>query len=92
MYNRPYTIGEIRKNYSDQAEELLKDPVHLWRAENGVELIHQEPTLAEQQRIWQNWQEMTFEMKKISDQKSLELFGQTNVEHNREIMEKYENL
>ena len=45
MYERPYTIEEIRKSYPDSAEELLKDPVHLWRAETGIELIHQEPTL-----------------------------------------------
>jgi len=92
MYERPYTIEEIKNNYPDSAEELLKDPAHLWRAEIGIELVHQEPTLIEQQRIWQNWQEMTAEMKELSDQKSLELFGQTNAEHNQKIMRNYENL
>lgn len=86
MYKRPYTIEEIKKNYPDKAEILLKDPLHLWRAETGIELIHKEPLLEEQKRIWENWNEMTDEMKKKSDEKSIELFDKNNATHNEEIM------
>ncbi len=86
MYERPLTIAEIREQYPDKAEALLKDPVHVWRAETGIELIHKEPTMDEQIRIWNNWNEMTDEMKKKSDGKSKELFGSENALHNEEIM------
>lgn len=86
MYQQPYNIEEIKKNYPNKAEMLLKDPVHLWRAETGIELIHKEPTTDEQIRIWNNWNKMPNEMKKKSDEKSLELFGKNNAAHNAEIM------
>ena len=86
MYQRPYTVEEIKKIYPDKALMLLKDPVHLWRAETGIELIHKEPTLEEQTRIWENWNKMTDEMKALSDSKSKELFGKDNIAHNKEIM------
>lgn len=88
MYNPPYNIQEIKKYYPKEAKGLLKDPVHLWRASTGIELIHKEPTKDEQARIWQNWNEMTDEMKKKSDDKSLELFGKSNAEHHKEIVSK----
>lgn len=81
MYQRPYNINEIRKNYPEIADSLLKDPVHLWRAETGIELIHKEPTTDEQERIWKNWNEMDDDMKKKSDEKSIEIFGITNEEN-----------
>jgi len=90
MYKRPYNIKEIKKNYPDKAEKLLKDPVHLWRAETGIELIHKEPTQKEQERIWVNWNEMTDEMKKKSDEKSIELFGIDNTNHNKKITQNWE--
>lgn len=85
MYERPYTTEEIKKFYPDKTGTLLKDPVHRWRAETGIELIHKEPTREEQERIWKNWNEMTDDMKKESDTKSLELFGKDNAAHHREI-------
>ncbi|HNV97534.1 MAG TPA: hypothetical protein PKL13_04515 [bacterium] len=86
MYKRPYSIEEVKKNYPEEYEFLLEDPVHVWRAETGIELIHKEPTLEEQKRIWKNWNEMTGEMKKKSDEKSIELFDKDNFSHNQEIM------
>jgi len=86
MYERPYTIAEIKKYYPKKSKILLNDPVHFWRAETGIELIHKEPTLTEQKRIWQNWNKMSEEMKIESDKKSIELFGKNNTEHNKEIM------
>jgi hypothetical protein len=90
MYHPPYNIDEIKKYYPDKTATLLGDPVHLWRAGTGIELVHQEPTREEQVRIWENWNEMTDEMKKISDQKSVELFGKDNAAHHAEIMEKWD--
>lgn len=89
MYQRPYTIEEIRNNYPDKAEALINDPVHLWRANSGIELIHQEPTLEEQERIWKNWNEMTQEMKEESDRKCREFFGKSNSDHNIDIMNEW---
>jgi len=89
MYQRPYTAEEIKKFYPEKADALLRDPVHSWRAQTGIELIHREPTLDEQKRIWQNWNEMTDEMKQESDAKSRELFGKDNATHHEEIMRKW---
>lgn len=82
MYNQPLNIEEIKRLYPDKAEELLKDPVHRWRAETGIELIHKEPSREEQERIWENWNEM-------SDEKSMKLFGKDNSIHHVEIIEEY---
>jgi hypothetical protein len=63
----------------------LKSNVHRWRAETGIELIHEEPTLEEFRRVCYNWDAMSPEQKAISDAKSLELFGMTNGEHKRKL-------
>ncbi len=93
MYKRPYSKEEIRKHYPDKADKLLTDPVHIWRAEVGIELIHKEPTLKEQLRTWENWQQMSEDQKTISDDKSLELFGITNEDHHNKLINlwKYQN-
>jgi len=85
MYQRPYNIDKIKEKYAEIADQLLSDPVHLWRAQTGIELIHKEPTKEEQERIWKNWQEMTDEQKVISNKKSIELFGITNEENHKKI-------
>lgn len=87
MYTPPYSKEEIKKYYPKIAGKLLKDPIHLWRAETGIELIHKEPNTKEQIRIWNNWSKMTKAQKEKSDQKSLELFEMTNTEHHKKIME-----
>jgi len=74
---------------SEIAEKLIKDPVHRWRAETGIELVHEEPTKQELERIWRNWQEMNNELKQTSDQKSQELFGLDNKEHYLKLIAKY---
>lgn len=81
QYESPMSVEEIQINYPDLADELLSDPIHRWRAETGIELIHKEPSLAELLRIWQNWQLMPAELQEASDLKSIELFGMTNAEH-----------
>lgn len=43
---------EIRKYYGAKTmERLMKDPVHSWIAQTGIELIHREPTIEEFERI-----------------------------------------
>ena len=87
MYQRPYTKEEILEKYPKEiSDRLLGNEVHIWRAESGIELIHKEPTKEEQKRIWNNWQEMTEEQKRISDEKSLEFFGVTNEKNDLRIL------
>jgi hypothetical protein len=59
----------------------LADAAHAWRMQTGIELLHKEPTLEEQQRIYQNWLQMSDEQKEESDKKSVELFGKTNLDN-----------
>ena len=85
-YEPPYTLAQIKANYpEDIYRKLASCPIHRWRAENGIELIHKEPTDEELDRIWRNWQLMPQDMKDRSDEKSLELFGMTNSEHYRQL-------
>lgn len=80
QYNPPYNEEQMREHgYSEETIERLKnDPVHSWRMETGIELIHREPTRTELKRIWKNWQQMTPDQKRISDRKCRELFGCDN--------------
>lgn len=51
-YNKPYTLEEIKESYGEDLYNKLKnDPIHSWRANTGIELIHKEPTLEELNRI-----------------------------------------
>lgn len=86
-YERPYTYEELVKHYGKYvADKLSNDPCHKWRMETGIELIHKEPDLDEQKRIWENWQLMTDEDKQKSDEKCIELFGLTNERLNSYIL------
>jgi hypothetical protein len=75
-YDPPHNAEHLKKNYP----QLLKDPTHRWRAETGIELMHKEPTKEEFERIWKNWQLMSPEQKKRSDQMAQKLTGMTNAE------------
>ena len=85
-YEAPWNVETLKKK---GLERLLKTPWHRWRAETGIELIHKEPTFSEFSRIWKNWQKMSPEMKKRSDEKSKELFGMTNEEHFEALLKEY---
>lgn len=90
MYDPPYNPEQIRKNYGDElAKKLLNDPIHKLRAENGIELIHKEPTKKELKRIYKNWYYMTPEQKSKSDEYSLKIFGKTNKDHYKELIKTY---
>lgn len=89
-YERPYTYAKIKEEYGKQiADKLYKDPVHRWRMNTGIELIHKEPDLEEQKRIWKNWQLMSDDQKKISDEKCIEFTGMNNEQFNTFIMNNY---
>ena len=80
-YDPPLTLDQIKKNYSEKYyNSLSNDPIHRWRAENGIELIHKEPTQDEFERIVKNWNLMDDEMKKKSDEFSLKNFGAKNMD------------
>lgn len=82
QYDPPMSIDQIKsKNF----EHLLDDPIHKWRAETGIELIHMEPSDEELDRIFDNWGLMDKELIKKSDKKSNELFGIGNIEHYSEL-------
>ena len=83
-YEKPYNIEILKEKYP----KLLEDPVHKWRAKNGIELIHKEPDFQEQKRIFYNWIVMSKSLQEKSDNKSKQLFdGMTNLEHHNAIME-----
>ena len=83
------TVGDITNDkvvydpplpYDQLPDHLKEDPAHAWRATTGIELIHEEPTYEEFQRIKDNWNAMTVEQKSISDTQCIELTGMTNLE------------
>lgn len=76
-------------SYDQLPDHLKDDKVHSWRAKTGIELIHQEPTLGELNRIWVNWNQMNDKQKAMSDQKSIELFGASNEEHYTSLLNLY---
>lgn len=81
-YSPPKPVEEL-------PEHLKEDPIHPWRARTGIELIHREPTLAELDRIWRNWNLMSAEHQEISDQKSIEFFGMDNPVHYHYLRPQY---
>ena len=89
-YDPPMTAVQISATYSEELySKLVADPAHRWRMETGIEIIHREPSLNEQWRIYKNWLLMSDDQKEQSDAKSLELFGKTNLQHHAEIVKSY---
>jgi hypothetical protein len=80
-YSPPYPLEKLSLH-------LHNDSVHRWRADSGIELIHQEPDDTEQQRIWKNWQLMDQSQKDRSDKMARALFGLTNSQMNERIRKK----
>ena len=80
QYQPPYNQQQMRQNgYSQETIQRLKrDPVHKWRMQTGIQLIHKQPTKSQLERIWKNWQLMTPQQKTKSNQKCMQLFGITN--------------
>ena len=81
VYDPPLALDKLPKH-------LVADPVHYWRAKNGIELIHEEPSWDEYQRISKNWKLMSPEQKKLSDAKAIEFFGVDNMTYKKQIRDK----
>ena len=95
-YGKEKALKIVGKDWKDPKKEKKTSSVgqqaHAWRCVTGLELIHPEPSLEEQVRVFKNWNKMNPEMKKISDKKCLELYGCTNEENYHKIMkEKWSN-
>lgn len=76
-YDPPMSKEEVKRQYGEKAfKRLFDDPVHRWRMETGIELIHREPTEREFRRILGNWNLMDDKQKAQSDRKSLENFSE----------------
>ena len=89
-YDKPLSLKEIKSLYgTDLYKKLSKDPVHKWRAINGIELLHEEPTEEEFERILANWQEMDDAQKRLSDEQSIKLFGKNNLDRVADIKNLY---
>jgi len=89
-YERPYTLEEIREKYGEEIYRRLKDdPVHRFRAETGIEVIHREPTKDEFNRIVRNFWAMPSDMIKKSNEFSKKIFGKSNGERIEEIERTY---
>ena len=89
-YERPYTLDTIKQKYGDEVYRKLRDdPVHRFRAETGIEVIHKEPTRDEFERIVKNWDLMTPEQKKQSDEFSMKQFGKNNTNRIDSIRKEY---
>lgn len=92
-YEPPYTARQmLDAGYSPElVRRLMADPVHRWRADTGIELIHKEPDLREALRVWVNWNRMTAAAKRRSDRKSIALFGVDNKTHFERLRPTYED-
>jgi hypothetical protein len=84
-YDPPY--GRYHPTVKTLPERLMADPVHRWRANTGIELIHKEPTKKELLRIIENWKQMNDKMKDRSEKKSIKLFGVNNMENAQNILD-----
>ena len=88
-YDPPYNVEQIKAHYGPKdIARMLRDPAHRWRAETGIELIHEEPSEAEQRRTHANWLLMSPEQKRISEEKSQALFGKSNEDHFKDLIAK----
>ena len=85
-YERPYKLSIIKEKYPIEVyKKLLSNPCHVWRANTGIDMIHLEPDSAEQNRTCKNWRLLPEKYRRISDMKSIELFGYDNLSHEKEL-------
>ena len=83
-YERPYKLSTIKEKYPPKVyQKLFSDPCHAWRAKTGIDMIHLEPDADEQKRTCSNWRLLPDRYKRVSDQKSIEIFGCDNLAHEK---------
>lgn len=75
--------------YDKLPEHLKDDPIYSWISKTGIELIHKKPTSDILDLTWINWNRMSDNQKRISDEKSKELFGIDNRKHYFKLIREY---
>ena len=87
QYERPYKLSTIKAKYPPKVYKMLAaDPCHSWRARTGIDMIHLEPDDAEQKRTCSNWRLLPDRYKRVSDQKSVDIFGCDNLSHEKTLV------
>jgi hypothetical protein len=90
-YERPWSYDDVVNHRGPEiADKLKNDAVHSWRMETGIELIHKEPTPNEFLRICKNWNAMSDDQKKKSDEASLRYLGITNAQNMKDLYAYYQ--
>ena len=74
------------KQYTKEHPNWKTDLAMKWRQQTGIELIYPEPDRSLLNDLWDNWNQMPNNLKRVSDQKSLELFGLTNQKHYQKLI------
>ena len=86
-YEQPLTYRQTVDRYGKRkADDLYKDDAHRFRMDEGLELVHPEPSKEEQIRLWENWLLMSDNMKYRSDKTSIKLFKMDNKTHHEKLM------
>ena len=62
---------------NDYAQTLAQQ----WQDENGLWIVRPTEDKSQLEEIWRNWQDMPPQDKRLSDEKSIELFGMDNTSH-----------
>lgn len=74
------------KQYTKEHPNWKTDLAMKWRQQTGIELIYPEPDRSLLNDLWDNWNQMPNNLKRVSDQKSIELFGLTNQKHYQKLI------
>ena len=78
-YSRPFTREELKNMYTaDEYTSMMNTPVLAWRADTGIEIMHDVGNEKELDWLWCNWNAMNKEQKDASDKKCKELFSRNN--------------
>lgn len=52
-----------------------------WANENGISIVYPTDTEKELEELWEQWNALSPQEKRLSDEKSVELFGMDNASH-----------
>ena len=78
-FEKPKSYNELINQFGKfMVDKIYNKKWHLWRMQSGIELIHYTFDLNKQKQLWENWQLMSEENKRISDTKCIQLFGINN--------------
>lgn len=81
-------MEEVLESASTPSWQYIKDnpkwrsyPAHEWSKRTGIEIIYDEVSTSKLKDLWKNWNNMPQQMKDLSDEKSIELYGLNNKAH-----------